>query len=309
MTYVKYLKMKKIIVLGVLASAPAIFCIWSFVSQYLLKNRKVSIYDFSKIKGRPSWVPEDAFVVDLHFHSNASSDGRMTPLQIIQWCKANGYNGVALTDHNSVANHQEMVSVAKEIDPDFVIIPAFEWTTARFHANVYGTTSYSKGKSYLQWPSIKDIIKTGDEARSKGGFIQYNHPKDISSFGLSGGEVLAAKFDAVEIISGPYDLRNRTDIIDFCSKNGLAMTGGSDTHIPGHYQRVYVEILSDDHTVPGILSAIREGKTRIYSQRDRDEYREPSGGFMSVLMTVLTDIVRFPLKQATKLVLPVRKFP
>jgi predicted metal-dependent phosphoesterase TrpH len=261
------------------------------------------------IRGRPAWVPRDAFVVDLHFHSDASSDGRMTPRQIVQWCRANGYDGVALTDHNSVANLSEIRRIAAEIDPDFVVIPGVEWSTMRFHANVLGVTSFGHRESYLQWPSLEDIAEEGDRARRQGGLIQYNHPRDVSCFGLSGDDVLRARFDAVEIVSGVWDLRDDRKAVDFCSRHGLAMTGGSDTHIPGQCPLVYTEILGTDHSVAGILRAIRRGAVVVHSRKDSNGYRQAQCGLITPIVSTLTDLIRLPFKMVMKQVLPIRKLP
>lgn len=281
----------------------------TFVWQYLVRGKRGIVCDFSTVRGRPAWVPRDAFVVDLHFHSDASSDGRMTPRQIVQWCRANGYNGVALTDHNSVANLDELQRVAAEIDPAFVVIPGVEWSTMRFHANLLGVTSFDHGKSYLQWPSLEDIAEEGDRARRQGGLMQYNHPKDISCFGLSGADVLRARFDAVEVVSGVWDLRGDRKAVDFCRRHGLAMTGGSDTHIPGRCPLVYTEILGTDHSVAGILRAIREGAVVVHSQRDSNGYRPARCSLITPIVSTLTDLIRLPFKMAMKQLLPVRKFP
>ena len=302
--------MRKSLMIGTAIGVPIVlFGVCTFVWQYLIRNKRGIVCDFSTVRGRPAWVPRDAFVVDLHFHSDASSDGRMTPRQIVQWCRANGYNGVALTDHNSVANIAEMRRVAAEIDPEFVVIPGVEWSTMRFHANVLGVTSFGRGESYLQWPSLADIIQEGDRARRQGGLIQYNHPRDMSCFGLSGEDVLRAKFDAVEIVGGVWDLRGCRDVVDFCRRHGLAMTGGSDTHIPGQGPLVYTEILGDDHSAAGILRAVREGAVVVHSRKDDNGYRHARSSLLTPIVSTLTDLIRLPFKMAMRQVLPVRKFP
>lgn len=230
-------------------------------------------YDFAYLEGRcngrPSWVPPDAFVLDLHFHTNASPDGVLTPEQAVRWCIANGYNGMAVTDHNTTANCEAVKEAAARIDPNFLVIPGFEWTTLRFHANIFGLDQYPLGKSsVIQWPNMFDVMTMGAWARAHGGFMQYNHAKDPSNWGLSGKQVVSAKFDAVEIVGGHWDMRGDQKIMDFCAANNMSLTGGTDTHTPGESPRVYTAVNTDDRTVEGVLKAIRLGKTTVYCEKE-----------------------------------------
>ena len=46
-------------------------------------------------------VPADAFLVDLHAHTNVS-DGLLTPAQLVAWSISNGYDGLVVSDHNTM---------------------------------------------------------------------------------------------------------------------------------------------------------------------------------------------------------------
>lgn len=69
---------------------------------------------------------------DLHMHSNAS-DGKMTPKEIIAKAKDEGLKVIALTDHHTVKNIDEIKQIGKE--NEIVVISGIEFRTE------YGATS------------------------------------------------------------------------------------------------------------------------------------------------------------------------
>mgnify|MGYP006297164667 FL=1 len=74
-----------------------------------------NLYDDDAVtydEGRPDWVPKDAFVIDCHTHTRAS-DGVLTPRQLILWHVSNGYDGMVVSDHNTM----DAVDEAVQIDP------------------------------------------------------------------------------------------------------------------------------------------------------------------------------------------------
>jgi predicted metal-dependent phosphoesterase TrpH len=63
---------------------------------------------------------------DLHVHSAASRDGRMTLDEIVKTAKARGLSGVAVTDHDVLLQNAPVY-------PDFLIVPGCEFSTERGH--------------------------------------------------------------------------------------------------------------------------------------------------------------------------------
>ncbi len=64
---------------------------------------------------------------DLHCHST-SSDGRLTPTQLVELAAERGVTILALTDHDSVEGVEEAVRAA-ERHPGFTLIPGVEMST------------------------------------------------------------------------------------------------------------------------------------------------------------------------------------
>jgi predicted metal-dependent phosphoesterase TrpH len=54
--------------------------------------------------------------IDLHMHSNISSDGSYSPDALMQMCVSAGLRFVAVTDHNSVRGVEEAKKIAARLD-------------------------------------------------------------------------------------------------------------------------------------------------------------------------------------------------
>jgi 3',5'-nucleoside bisphosphate phosphatase len=66
-------------------------------------------------------------MIDLHLHTNASSDGQHRPREIFEMAKRRGLRAIAFADHNSVANVAEGSQLAAEFGIEF--IPCLEINT------------------------------------------------------------------------------------------------------------------------------------------------------------------------------------
>lgn len=66
-------------------------------------------------------------MIDLHIHTNASSDGQHTPREIFETAKRIGLEAIAFADHNTVAGLDEGFRLSKEFGIEFV--PAIEINT------------------------------------------------------------------------------------------------------------------------------------------------------------------------------------
>lgn len=223
---------------------------------------------------RPSWVPKDAFVINMHAHTRAS-DGLLSPHQLVRWHILNGYNGCAITDHNSTQYISKVETAAKEIAPEFVVIPGVEATSMRIHLNIYGTREFPWNKRAI-WYSDKAIKRMIDYSHKNDYLIQVNHRHFFSSkIKMTMNYIVQMGFDGVEVrnssLKHPID-EEAEDFIDNYNKHieisnskskPLFKTAGLDFHSPNVKYRFYTEILSEDHTTKGVLNALRQGKTRI----------------------------------------------
>ncbi|MCY3414436.1 MAG: CehA/McbA family metallohydrolase [Candidatus Heimdallarchaeota archaeon] len=127
-----------------------------------------NIFDY---QFRPHLAPENSFLLDTHSHTTAS-DGWMTPEQLIKWEMANGFNAFVLTDHNTGINNNTILSLQEKY-PEILIIPGYEWTTARIHLNFLGIMDFPKPESWD--PSDEEIKSVIQQAHDQGALVQCNH--------------------------------------------------------------------------------------------------------------------------------------
>jgi predicted metal-dependent phosphoesterase TrpH len=87
--------------------------------------------------------------VDLHIHSNKSSDGDFAPSQLVHLALEEGIRAISITDHDSVAAYPEALDVGEELGVE--VIPGVELTTLfdnrEFHLLLY----------FVDW--TKSIVK------------------------------------------------------------------------------------------------------------------------------------------------------
>ncbi len=65
--------------------------------------------------------------VDLHIHSNKSSDGSFSPFHILQLAKEKKLEAISISDHDTVAAYPEALRFGEEADVE--VIPSIELTT------------------------------------------------------------------------------------------------------------------------------------------------------------------------------------
>ncbi len=68
-------------------------------------------------------------MIDLHIHTDASSDGEPSPREIFEMARGKGLRAIAFADHNSIGHVAEGLALAEEFRVEF--IPCLELNT--FH--------------------------------------------------------------------------------------------------------------------------------------------------------------------------------
>ena len=66
-------------------------------------------------------------MIDLHIHTNASSDGQHSPREIFEMARRKGLRAIAFADHNSIDHVAEGLKLAEEFQLEFV--PCLELNT------------------------------------------------------------------------------------------------------------------------------------------------------------------------------------
>ncbi len=188
--------------------------------------------------------------LDLHVHTYHSDDSLMTLAEIVEWVHRRGLDGLAITDHDSIAGALELRAVA----PFPVIVGEEVKTTEGELIGLFLTELVSRGLSPEE--TIAAI-------RAQGGVVYVPHPFDRlrrSALSVPALERIAGLVDALEVINA-RDFFSRDSWLarDYARTHGLAMGAGSDAHLGCEIGNAVVEVAPFDGA-SSFLAALRQGQ-------------------------------------------------
>lgn len=96
--------------------------------------------------------------VDLHIHSNKSSDGSLSPFHIVQLARENNLEAISITDHDTVAAYPQALQFGEEAGVE--VIPGIELTT------LFGSREFHLLLPFVNWKK-KIILKLIAQASKK----------------------------------------------------------------------------------------------------------------------------------------------
>ncbi len=99
--------------------------------------------------------------IDLHIHSNKSSDGDLTPFEICEIAKNKGLRAISIADHDTLEAYPEALSAGE--NNGIEIIPSIELTTS------FGGREFHLLLPFLDWTNKEfyGILKKAKELREK----------------------------------------------------------------------------------------------------------------------------------------------
>ena len=126
---------------------------------------------------------------DLHVHSTHSGDSIMSVEDIVGRIVELGFDGFALTNHNTTSGNREAAKLCKKAG--LIFIPGIEVSTAEGHLLGLGVKSTIKAAT----PAEEVIAKIHEQ----GGLAIAAHPYDFTRHGM--GDILRKlPLDGIEII-------------------------------------------------------------------------------------------------------------
>jgi predicted metal-dependent phosphoesterase TrpH len=189
--------------------------------------------------------------LDLHVHSCYSEDGAGTPEEIIAALQKRGLQGVAITDHNTVAGSLKAVAACPK---DFVVIPASEVSTADGHLLALNVTE--------QVPRGKSIQETVDLVVARGGIPIIPHVyRALSGIHAEKLRAISSKISAIEVFNGCSLPRTNLKCARLARSFKLGGTGGSDSHMPEYAGYAFTSVDSTDFRLDTVLSEIEKGRS------------------------------------------------
>ncbi len=180
--------------------------------------------------------------VDMHVHTCYSVDATLSLETIMESCRRRGLDGVAITDHDTIAGALALKERARWPttcqDKPFLVIVGEEIETT---------------KGEILGFFLKEEIPGGltpEEAiartREQGGLVGVSHPLDRVRRSALGQKVLLEIWEELDFFEGfnsrvtfPSDNRKAQAL---AQARGLPITAGSDAHIAYEVGRAYVEM-------------------------------------------------------------------
>jgi hypothetical protein len=200
--------------------------------------------------------------LDLHNHTSYSSDGVMSPDDLLVLAKARGLDCVAVTDHNTLEGALRALEIAERNPSLPRVIPGVEVSTA--DGDLIGL--YVCEPIPPRLPAAESI----GLIREQGGLVYLPHPFDVlrrGTISVRVREAVAAQADVIEVLNGrslsPVSVRRSKRL---ARAHGKARGAGSDAHRPAEVGRAYVVVgrLPSREDLPAIVEAgvVAEGLER-----------------------------------------------
>ncbi len=209
-------------------------------------------------------------VFDHHSHT-LYSDGHLTVEQNILWHLAHGFNAIAISDHNTMDNAEEIAVMAEKYKDDIIFVPGFEWTTGRIHMNLIGITEYIPVPSNK--PTDEEIIAAIDATHNQGGVVIVDHiPWSLPRMPThpTRAQLLAWGVDYIEMVNEDvYDIYSES----WCNNTGgFGQITGTDMHDPMDVSG-WTLMSADNLTTAGIMKELLlRNTTIIYDSHGSTDY-------------------------------------
>ncbi len=174
---------------------------------------------------------------DLHMHTHHSRDCAIPTAEVLRLCRARGLDGIAITDHNTLAGGLEAVVLAPT---GFTVIPGEEIKSSE--GEIIGLFLRE------EIPARLSPEETAGRIREQGGVVVIPHPFDpLRQSPLKTGAlhrlVRADLVDAIEGLNARMALPVHNERgVKFARGAGLPTTAGSDGHSRQEYGRAWIEI-------------------------------------------------------------------
>lgn len=157
--------------------------------------------------------------LDLHIHSAYSRDASASAGEIVKRCKALGFGGLAITDHNEIKGSLEARAMAAS--EGMIVLRGVEVSAAEGHVIALGVDELI--------PRGLSVHDTVDRVRAAGGIAVAAHPDRFPS-GIGIARMRLMDFDAIEVLNGGSSRRSNARAESIAECRRLPVTGGSDAH-------------------------------------------------------------------------------
>lgn len=189
--------------------------------------------------------------LDLHIHSEHSSDGIGSPDEIIKILKNKGLNGMAITDHNNIKGSLKALKIAPK---DFIVIPGVEISTLNGHI-----IALNVRENIQRELSVEETV---DKIIDIGGIPVVPHVyRNMSGINKENLIKISSKIPAIEVFNSCSIPKTNLKIAKLAKELKFGGTGGSDSHDPKYVGWGYTTVNITDLNIDSIISEINKQKT------------------------------------------------
>jgi predicted metal-dependent phosphoesterase TrpH len=211
-------------------------------------------------------------IVDLHVHTNLSSDSNVTPEQYLEFAakSGRGLGAICFTEHRLYPTDPEIDRLYAELAERFQIriFKGIEADTDLGHLLLFGINHEVMRRFDLTSRMLKSehLIEI---LYHEGGIAIPAHPFRESGFGVRLDSLLARHglaIGAIEALNGQNSGSENARARDAALKLGLSQVGGSDAHFASGkwFLTCATELEREVTTVEGLCAELRAGGARPY---------------------------------------------
>ncbi len=185
--------------------------------------------------------------IDLHVHTCYSRDSATTLEEVVTYAKGRGLDGIAVTDHGTVAGALELLK-----NDNLLVIPGIEIETPCGHILGLNITQ--------NIPQGLSASETIGRIHESGGLAVIAHPFAAFKSGWNSKVLSSLKVDAIEVRNSSNFPFLLTTYLNgrLAARLNLPQTAGSDAHIPQAIGTAYT-LIEADSELEEILQAIKRG--------------------------------------------------
>ncbi len=233
---------------------------------------KLEDWDDPKLNYHPRY-DTGKWNVTLNTHTHTRySDGKLSVEEAIRYHAAVGFNAAVFTDHNTMANLDEVLRMQAKYKDRFVVIPGVEFTTERIHMCFLGIREWDC-KTIPVHPTNAQIHAAIAEVHQRGGVVVVCHypwstggPRPRIRDHPTREQMLKAGADFIECANWDDDIA-LTDLesYEFCKNHPtIGPCTGTDMHDPIKSPLCGWTLLhAKKFTEEGIMEELRAHRTEV----------------------------------------------
>lgn len=198
--------------------------------------------------------------IDLHCHTSFSKDGFCSLEKIFKQAKKKGLDGIAITDHDTVAGWEKAQILAKKYDLQVIL---GEEITCKRNKKTIGDIL---GLFLTKKIQSKEPEKVMKEIKDQGGVVVVPHPFHPLVKFKDNLEKYLNLIDAIEVFNA-RQLTQKYDKMakDFAKKHNFAEVGGSDCHFFKEVGNAFTE--AEAKNLEDFKEAIFQRKTKVFGKK------------------------------------------